>query len=221
MTFIQLVSAVRSRMGIQGSGPTDVSSATAVELDIVESVQDTWNDIQSYRQDWKWMKASDSFNTVAATKVYSAETILGYPYRLRKWDKDTFYATINSKHSKLTYYDYDKFIYLHQDETSGNQPAIFTIRPWDSAIIINYPDAAYPISLNYWKSAQSLSVNSDTPELPSHFHRLIMYGATANYAASIGEISLEHEYTNKYNIMLGELLRDQCPAKTVKQRPIA
>jgi DUF1680 family protein len=57
--------------------------------------------------------------------------------------------------------------------------------------------------------------------MPVDYHDLIVYEAVRRYSLSIGMAHIYQEYTDKYENLLGDLLREQNPKKLFKVRGIA
>lgn len=221
MTYVELARAVRARMGLQGSGPSDVGSTIPIEQQIVQAVYDTWIDIQNYRTDWRWMRNTDSFETSAGVTVYALSSIFDPGYRFRNFHKETFYVTVDNQKQLMRFLNYDTFQQMYNNTDTNNKFYDFTIRPWDNAVVIPPPDAVYTVNFDYQKSNQLLANNSDTPEMPTQHHNLIVYGALEKMGIAILSMEQYDHYSQQYAIEMGQLMREQIPKKTVKTRSIA
>ena len=219
-TFIELARDVRSKVGMQGTGPASVSVSGAEE-DIVSAVKDAWIDIQNSRPDWRWMRSRVSFSTVVGTEEYTLADIFTGSYRHRLWRKDTLYVTENGKKKLLRPLDYDDFIYRHNNDTTNNKISEYTIVPESDAILFNSPDAIYPITIDYQKSPQILALDGDIPELPVYYHLLIAYAATEKYCAAVGSQSIYQQYASQHVEMWGQVTRTHLPKKEIKVRGLA
>lgn len=222
MNFIQLARETRKRSGLQGTGPASVST-TGYEAAIVTAVQDAWTDIQIERKDWKWMRSNVTFSISQGTEntqTYSTTDILGPDGRLNSWRVDTCYVDDGGQWKNLRYVGYDKFIKDTQNVDQPGLPDKFTIEPQSQALIFPNPDNSYFVKIDYQKSEQELESDSDTPELPVEFHKLIMYGAVMNYAEELGRQGKFSYYSVKYARAMNILMRNQLPRKTVESRPI-
>lgn len=220
MTFIELVREVSRRVGLQGTGPASVD-ISSYETQLVKAVQDAWSWVQLYRTDWRWMRASKSFLTVADKDVYSTQDVFGVNPRLRSWLTGTFYIESNGQKSPLTYIDYDEFIYRHINDNNSKKPHEFTIRPYDNALVFVTPDDVYTIYCDYQKTPQELVNTTDTPEMPSRFHRLIIFIALDLYASEISFAEIQSRFSLEAAKMFGALLREQNPRTKLKVRGIA
>jgi len=219
MNFIQLARETRKRAGLQGTGPSSVS-ATGYEAAIVSYVQDAWADIQNERNQWRWMRGQAAFTISQGDGEYLLGDIFSPGYRFNRWHKDTCYILVDSKWNPLRFMAYDQFVYLTQNQTEDTRPSRFTIRPQDSALLFDSPDGPYSIKIDYQKSLQELVIDSDVPEMPEQFHRLVVYGGVMNYAEELGRQGKFNYYSVKYTRMLNILMRNQLPKEILKMRPI-
>ena len=215
-----MAQSVREHIGLQGTGPSAIT-AIGAEGQMLHMVRDAWADLQNMRSNWKWMRDTKSFATVAGTTVYTPLTIFGPNHRFKRWYPDTFYITISGKKNLMTYYNYDYFTYLHRNDTVQGESTHFTIRPQDNAVVVPLPNAAYWIETTYYKSNQELTLSTTEPEIPADYHPYIVYEATARYALSIGLPHVYQEYAQKAVEMLGNIMREHNPRKIFKVRGIA
>lgn len=220
MNYITLVQETRKRVGIQGSGPSAVT-VDGYESQIVAAVKDSWETIQNYRPKWKWMRAEKSFLMTIGKSTYTLSEIFGPSYRHKIWLEDTLYFMKDSKNIPLTYVDFDTFRLRYLNTPPNGVLNEFTIRPYDNALVFTPPDVAYTVTACYQKSPQILTNDSDTPEMPTYFHNLIMYGALENYGYSISYHDVGQFYGIKYAKLMSDLLRDQNPREKLKVRGIA
>ena len=73
------------------------------------------------------------------------------------------------------------------------------------------PDTNYIVRGFFQQSAQVLAANSDTPEMPTRFHQLIVYEAMRKYAAEAGAPDLWAHAKDEAARMWGALRADQLP----------
>jgi hypothetical protein len=217
MNYIELARAVRSRAGVQGTGPASISGASGAEADIIQAVSDAWLDIQNYRTDWKWMHDTKSFLLSADTTVYTPTTIFSTSsHRLGKWIKEApAYLGVSGTYGMIPYIHPDRFEFLEINNTVGGAPVYYTIRINDNALVFPKPNAQYAFKITYQKSPQTLTSASDVPEMPAHFHLLIVYAALEKYSVSIGAPEVYQKYSYDYARLLGSLMRDQLPKKAL------
>jgi hypothetical protein len=221
MNYLQLCQAVRSRIGLHGTGPSTVVSPTDVEQDIVDAVRDAWIDIQNYREDWDWMKTTESFNTASGTTTYTTTAIAGPSNRVAKFVKGSLWLYSNSKWNKLSYLDEDTFDEMYKNDSSSGIPFHYTILRSNQSVKMQKPNAIYACEIDYIYQPQLLAANTDTPELPVQWHNLIIYLAIQKLSASIASTSTAMEYGQAYAVTMGQMMRQQLPKKTMKTRGIA
>jgi len=219
MNFIQLAQATRKRAGLQGAGPSSVST-TGFEAALIALIQDAWTDVQNYRKDWKWMRSTSIFLMTIGKSDYTLGDIFGVTYRHKYWLKGTMYALINGQYTAIRFVEYDTFIERTQNDTTTSPPSIFTIRPNDSALLFNSPDSDYTIKVDYQKSPQILEKDADVPELPVHYHSLIVYASLEKYAIYLENGTLFSGYALEYAKLMNTLMRDQLPKKVLNIRGI-
>lgn len=219
MNFIQLCRETWKRVHGQGTGPTSVST-TGYDQAVVTAVQDSWLDIQNRRINWKWMRATQSFLLVVGQTEYTLADIFGPTNRYRYWLRDTCYVLDNGKYSQVRFVDYDVFIERHLNDTTNTKISEFTIRPWDDALIFNSPDNTYTIKIDYQKSPQELTIETDIPELQDYRHNVILYGAIERYAAEINQVNVLDYYSRQFSMTMADLMREELPQLKQKKRPV-
>ena len=222
MNYLQLCQAVRSRIGMHGTGPSTVVSPTDVEKDIVDAVYDAWIDIQNYRTEWDWMKASTSFSTAIGKTNYKKSDVDGPSNRISRFVPVTLRIYKDSKWTWLGFLDdEDAFEYLHINDTLSQAPYEYTHKRADGSIEMNKPDAVYSMTVSYWKTPQLLTANTDTPEMPEQWHLLIVYLAIQKLSASIASASTQFEAGQAYAVMMGQMMREQLKKKRMTAKGIA
>jgi hypothetical protein len=221
MNFLEIAQEVRRGVGMQGTGPSSITGATQTETDMIDSVRDAWIDIQNFRQEWMWMRNTTSFLTTATQGTYTLLEIFGPSYRFKNWIKDTMYVKRNGLWQVVRFVDYDTFVFRQNNNTNPEYPSEFTIVPWNDSIMINEPDAAYEIKVEYYKSPQRLVAATDVPEFPEYYHIMIKYHAIAKFTAIVVQPSVQQESAQAYAVMMGQLMRDMLMKKRVKLIGIA
>lgn len=183
-TYLQLVQKLASETGtISGTQPSTVVGQTGRLGKMARWVSDAWTMIQGIHGEWRWMRSDFSGSTVASTRAY-ASTDLGIASRFGEWicegpDESRFSlyltATGVADEGQLFYRDYDWFwTNCMRGAQSNDRPSLFTITPDNKIALHPIPDAVYTIRGPYRKDAQILAADSDTPEMPSRFHDLII-----------------------------------------------
>ena len=203
-TFLSLCQAVARRSGtVSGTQPATVTGQTGRLNDIVQFVSEAWNEIQSKRDDWKWMNRSWSGSTISGTQAYTPAGLSISNHA--DWDIHAevhCYLTSAGEANEWRVpflQDWDAFrsAYLRGTVQSG-APRIYGIRPYDQALVLfPKPDAAYTLSGEYRKTNQTLSVDADEPEMPARFHDAIMWRA----------LELLHDY-DEADVLAAKAMRE-------------
>ena len=203
MNFLQICQRLRRETGLTSSSattPTTVVSQTGQLKDIVDWAASAYTDLQASRTNWRWLRSTFTLDTTASDDTYAysdaAVTDSRLPAaisRFSRWcplDSDGYsnvksYLTSGGVGSEayLQYlpWNYFRDIYKKGTQTNG-QPLHFTIDPQDNIIIGPKPDAIYTVTGEYQRSAQTLALDADTPEMPADYHMVIVWNALLDYA---------------------------------------
>ena len=104
---------------------------------------------------------------------------------------------------------------------TDQRPVSYAISPLDEFCPGPIPDAVYTVNGEYYKAAETLSANGDTPALPTRFHDVIVWRAL--------ELLAEHDEAplaiasarSKRMILMGEVERDQLERVEIGCGPLA
>jgi hypothetical protein len=188
MNFLQLAQRVARESGtIPGdSQPSSVTSQTGRLQSLINWTNTAWEEIQSRDNSWLWMQSTFSGTTISGTGEYAADA-LGITSRFSHWmpvDADGYvtfsiYPTADGAmyERPLRYVTYDQFYRNTQGIHENDLPQMFAITPAGNIILHPTPDAEYTIRGRYMKSPQTLSANTDIPEMPERHHMLIVWEA--------------------------------------------
>jgi hypothetical protein len=185
MNFLELAKRLRQEAGLSGTGPSAVTGQTGESKRIVDWISEAWNQIQLSRKNWLWMRGSFSFSTSADDEDYTPAEA-GIAARFSMWDPHTLsiYRTASGLGSELPlpYLDYNTFIRIyHVGPRVTGMPVCFTIGNDRRLLLGPKPDGDYTVSGEYWRSIQTLSADSDEPEMPAEYHMLIVFLALELY----------------------------------------
>lgn len=192
-TYLALCQKLRQQTVDAGTGPGSVLSNTGELARFVQWIADAWSELQQDREGWLWMRKSFTCPTVASTGDYAydatglVDTISAAAItRFSHWYKYKFTAYLASDgvagEYPLRFQEWDTFkrFYRFGAQTDA-QPLCVSIDPTMRFCLGPKPDAVYTISGDYQIGPQILAADSDTPEMPSRFHDLIMYEAMSKY----------------------------------------
>lgn len=226
-TYLQLCQSLRQECGIDGTGPTSVTGQTKDLARVVDWVKNSWTQIQSRHEAWRWMRSTFIVNTVANDDTYAygdctdsrlSATITRFK---RWWERDDdgygnmlcyLTATGVSDQQTLGYLPWSNFRYLYKrGSQTNNRPVHFTIDPQNNIVLGPKPDAVYTITGEYQMSAQTLTDNTDTPEMPADYHMLIVYTAMEKYAGYTSAPEIMSRATLEGNRLMRQLEANQLP----------
>jgi len=208
VNYLQLCKELVREVGIAGgTGPATVENQTGELANVVRWIRDANDYINNLWRDWKYLWAEYDQN------VTSVNLALPVGVTVREWHRDSFwldYGTAAGR--KLVYQDWNVFRVAQSTGTSPGTPTMFTIKP-NNAVVLNRPPLnAMPLHAEFWKRPASLESDSDVPDMPAEYHRIIMVRAAIMYGnrEAAGEIisGMEAEYID----LLEKLESDQLDA---------
>lgn len=214
MTFLELVTALAEKLG-GVSAPATVSGVTGSQLRLVNAISEAWDEIQARRTDWKWMRASFQFNSVAGTAAYTPADVGLTDHAV--WHLDTFriYLTSAGVRGMIPLPNWEWQAWRNNYgfgslSLTQSYPVTWAERPKDLAIVLGpIPNDVYTVDGEYQRRPTSLKADDDTPAMPARFHRLIVYSALE----AMGEFDAAPEVfgrgARKYKQINSDLIRDQ------------
>ena len=185
MNFLQLSQRLRQEAGIAGSGPTTVISQTGELGRIVSWVLSAYEEIQNLHSTWRFLQADFSFSTVASTQNYTKTTLSLTDLGSWKTDDVRIYSAVTDE-TYLTYFPWDKFkeLYLYGSQrTQTERPTIFSIKYDDSISLWAIPDDTYTVNGEYFKTAQTMTLDASEPLIPSAYQMAIVWKGLMLYSA--------------------------------------
>lgn len=217
MTFLQLVQALRQECGVSGSGPAAVQSQTGESKRLVDWTNAAWLEIQGLHDNWDFMRKVFSFQTQAAVGDYTP-TAAGLTDH-RYWHTDTLRTYKTSvgiaDEQWLVEWEYATFrntYRFNQQTTQTGRPVVFAVKPMDKALMFgNVPDDIYTAVGEYQAVPSELVADGDTPSIPSHLHRVIVFKAMESYALFESAPEVLTRSQTGYSRLINQLQREQLP----------
>lgn len=168
MTFLQLCQATRQESGIQGQGPSAVTSQTGMLERVVGWVRDADRLVQTIHADWDFLHNSFSDNTTEGSDALTKPSDFG------QWDVESFALSRGTAEGReLRNVDYKEWRKNHNLK-ENQEPNSVTIAP-DNNLLLGQPaDGIYTISGDYWREVVDLAVDGDIPPYPARFHRVVI-----------------------------------------------
>ena len=185
MNFLQLCQRLRQECGIAGSGPTTVISQTGELGRIVSWVLSAYEEIQNLHSTWRFLQTDFSFSTVASTQNYTKTTLSLTNLGSWKTDDVRIYSAVTDE-TYLTYFPWNKFkeLYLYGSQrTQTERPTIFSIKYDDSISLWAIPNDTYTVNGEYFKTAQTMTLDADEPLIPTAYQMAIVWKGLMLYAA--------------------------------------
>jgi hypothetical protein len=214
-TFVQLCQRVRQEAGIAGTGPSAVTNQTGEYKRLVDWVASAWEDLQNKRSDWLWMRGTFSFATIADQDSYTAAQA-GISSRFKRWDRDSLriYTTATgvADETELNYLPWEQWRRVYRIGTqTASRPTVATTTPDMQLGLGSKPTTGFTVGGDYWKSAQSLTADADTPECPSEYHMAIVYRALMMYARYMAAGEIYDDAKMNYDRMVRAMVSHQTP----------
>jgi hypothetical protein len=201
-----------------------VTPDTAQVADLVEWVSQAWIDIQiSQNNRWNWMRKSLDDDSVAltigtrtlamATIDATARTVLPFiahdivPLRYILLKNPT---TESVHRCEFKVYDFFRG-YRDRGARPTSKPTRFTILKDGTLEFDPTPDVAYTLNLDWVQVPNELIADATTPDMPAHFHMLIVWYAMIHlmdYDESGGRYK---RADRQYKKMLNRMSIEQLP----------
>lgn len=225
--LLALVQKVHKLAQIQGS--ILALSDTGISSELAAIVSQSWVDVQELRDDFEFMRKVCTFLTTPSQTTYAVTPTLFpsnddlgrwrvEPYCFTVTDPDTSYTT------ELHFLEYDLLRYKMTNATASASdiPNYWTFTPAANNLIIwPAPTKQYTANADYYRSAQVLAVNTDTPHIRSSWHDIIVFKALSTFGMNKGLSGLHQKYEMEYARRQQELFREFVPSRTVIARPAA
>jgi hypothetical protein len=178
MTWLELSKALRREAGVQGDGPTAVTSQTGIYANIVEWVNQAWVEVQGMHHNWRFMYGTDSFTTVTQTAEYNE-----LPADFYSIQPSSVFATAGTARSPVRFLEWSQFRsrYLLSILKDDRIPSVMTIRPDKIIAFSEYTLPDYDIAFEYAKSPTPFTLSSSATTWPEQFDMLIVFKALIDY----------------------------------------
>lgn len=216
MTFLELVQSLRQEAGIPGTGPDSVIDQTGQLKKLVDWTARSWLDIQGMNESWKFLRAS--FSVAAAASTASITPAAAGITDFDKWHTKTlrsYQTSVGIADEQWIFeWDYDVFrdTYLFGQQTSG-RPVSFAVRDNDFALLLGpVPDVGYTITGEYQRKGVTLVADTDTPEIDSNLHMVIVWHALKKYARFEAAAESLLQANSEYADLMAKMERKYLPA---------
>lgn len=231
MTYLQLCQALRRESGISTADPTTVEGTlTGYTKRLADWIDRAWTEIQNHH-DWEWMWRTSSQTLTIGTQAYQpntdSDTSTGdfqLSPELAKWVTTNVRIKENTADEGfLSYVPWGTWSASASaiGTVTSARPTSYTIRPDDVIVLNTTPDKAYTLSFDYYRTPQTLSLNSDTPELPGEYHDIILYLALTYVGAEQDAPEVYQDAQAQYNKRLADMGVTQIQTVQIRYEPLA
>jgi len=217
-TFLQLCQKFQRMTGITGSEMTSVENQTGIPKKIVDWIPDADNEIQGLWQDWRFLIVDKKVITVNSGQDGTSDeyslTALGVEDILNRWDPKQFYINPGTaNYATLTELKHRDWMgsAARLGVKNSAQPSQFVIRPDNSLVFVDKPNAEYTVWAAYFKSITKMSANGSMSNIPAAFENIIIFKAQMKYAAYYEDDDLYLQAEKDYNMELVKLEAAQLP----------
>lgn len=227
MTYLTMCQEVHNRLGMQGDF-TSVSGGDSYMTRIAEMVSDAYRDLQTYRDDFYFLRTNVTLTVSAGVQTYvpytsgASNNILtsGAFARFGHWDRDNvLYTNTNSDTIRLRPFHYDQWLTMNTSEAIP-EPTKFSIDKSLNNLHFENLSVNKDVDIYYYKSPQILSANTDEPEFPLEHHQLIVWAGLKNASNFFGNGDAYQYAAIQYDKAIGAFHRTQIPVRQVRMIPL-
>jgi hypothetical protein len=202
---------LRQEAGLSGTGPASVLSQTGEMKRIVDWVASAYEDIQNLHATWRFLRTDFSFSTIASTQDYLPTSVSLSDFG--SWIKKDIriYSSVADEDS-LEYCPWEIFrqaYYFGSNRTQTGRPTVITVKPNNALALWQLPNDVYTVNGEYYKTAQSMTANADSPLIPTRFQMIIVWKGLMHYGAYAGADEKYAHGSNEYKKLLALLEYDQ------------
>ena len=167
-TYLQLCKDTRQECGVQGVGPTAVTSQTGILARIVYWVKEADLYIQRLHPDWGFLLTEYTEDTVASSSALTQPTDLAF------WDIASFGKDRGTSDGMpLGVCDYREWRNQWY-ERENQEPSRVVIKPDNTLLLENPADDVYEIYGNYWRKPVEMTADTSEPLYADNFQRAIV-----------------------------------------------
>lgn len=213
-TYLELVQELVTELGIGGANqgatvPDTVTGQVGQLWNATNWIKKANNNLNLMWSDWRYLSTEYAETLTVglpSVPVHSGSEIV------KKWDRSSFWLdqTLTSA-GPLTFLAWEDFRrdILPGPLSTNTKPTIITQKR-DGTLLLNAPsNATYAITAEFYKRPTLLAVDTDTPEMPQEFHRLIICEAAIKYGNKEAAAEVISGMEAEYEFLLMKLQTDQ------------
>jgi hypothetical protein len=212
MNYFTLVKKTWQKCGLTGAGPTSVVSQVSMPGRIVAFVDEAYAFIQGQHTNWKflWRKKTGIALTIGDSYYLPGDLGVTDLAALSK----VFIQVSGQWTSIEIVREESRAAEFDNVPTANACPAGLYILPNGAWQFNAPPDLAYPVIIEYYRTADTLTLNSSVPIFPVDYHRAIVARAVMAYAQYDEDQTLERAATVDFSQILHRLECNQLPLLT-------
>lgn len=216
-TYLELCNKLRDLTGITGSSLNTTVSQTGMNKKITLFIADADEWLQKLYSDWKFLAETAIITTVSGTDEYTLSDLSITDLNI--WDKDNFFINPGTadyrKLNNLLYDTWRKSNYRLGVKVSA-EPTEFVIKPDNSLVFIDKPNAAYTIWADYYKKPARMTADDSTSSIPAQFEMAIIHKAKMYQAEYFEDVSLYNSAKSDFVVEFDSLCANQLPYRSEK-----
>lgn len=235
MNYLQLAQRLRRESGLAGTSLTStIVGAIGDSQRLVDWIADAWRELQNevHERRWRWLRAQCLGDIVSPTMAYTIDELLGvsagatrfafWVPQSRVYRPTVYLASTPGTEWHLTFMPYETFRQLFLiGQPAGGPPQCWSISPSNQLLIGPPPDQAYKVRADYYRAPQELASDTDTPEMPTQHHMVIVWKALVDYGSyDAGQEVIARARDNLDDTYMA-LLLSQAEAPEVAAPPLA
>lgn len=215
-TFLDLFKDLKREAGVSGPTPSTVVGQTGEYERLVNWILKAYEDIQNKHTQWEFLRADVEFTVANPTSTYSADDIDLPTFGEWKMDSFRIYSSAVGVADEqiLCKSSWDAFrnsYVIGALRSQAGRPTVIAQKPDQSLILWPLPDQDYTVVGEYYKTAQTLTANTDVPIFPAKYHDIIMWRALMFYAGYESAPSLYTVGEREFNKLMMKMEATQLP----------
>ena len=212
MDYLTLVKKTWQKCGLTGMGPVSVVGQTSMPGRIVGFVDDAYAYVQGQHTNWKflWRRKTGTALTVGDSYYLPRDVGITDLARLKSLmiEVGGRWTPITIERDESESYEFDN---IPADNARPTKLYITQEGGWQFDVA---PDFAYPLRVEYYRTADMLTANASVPLFPEDYRRVIISRAVMYYAQYDEDPTLERAATSDYLGVLHRLECNQLPLLT-------
>ena len=213
-TYLVLCQDMARDVGIPGTGPSSVTSASLSEEEnaVVRYIANADQDVQSRWFDWDFLWSEASITAISGTSTLTSSNT-GFPTALGNWKLDSIvWDKSSDSYQILEYMEWNSYREMYKYGTiDSDVPEVYSIKPNNDLDLYPTPNAATVISAEYWATPTVLAADADISAIPPRFHKIIIARAKLYYAENEDAPEIMVGSLSEFEDLLDKLEADQLP----------